>query len=89
VKRFRAAIAKLEALPPESWPEKMIVKRRKRDREFDQRIDSLLKLREQAAKRYDLEGSLIAPRAALESLAAGEFTPDELLMTWQRECLGI
>ena len=34
-------------------------------------------------------GSLIGPRAVLESLAAGDAQPADVLLKWQRECLGM
>ena len=89
VKRFRTAVAALEALPPEEWPEKHTVKRRKRDRDFERRVEDFLKRRDKAAAKFEIEGSLIAARAVLESLAAGEAPAEELLLNWQRECLGI
>jgi uncharacterized protein (DUF433 family) len=52
-------------------------------------VDLLIKDREQAAAKLDIEGSLIAPRAILESLAAGDAQPADVLLKWQRECLGM
>jgi hypothetical protein len=64
-------------------------KRRKRDRDFERKVDVLLAAREQAAAKLDIDGSLIAPRAVLESLAADEVPPAAVLLQWQRECLGM
>jgi uncharacterized protein (DUF433 family) len=47
----------------------------------------MIKTREQVAAELDIEGSLIAPRAVLEALAAGEAQPAEVLLKWQRDCL--
>jgi len=52
-------------------------------------VDALIAAREKAAAKLDIEGSLIAPRAVLESLAAGDVQPAEVLLNWQRECLGM
>jgi hypothetical protein len=41
------------------------------------------------AAKLDIEGSLIAPRAVLECLAAGDAKPADMLLKWQRECLGL
>jgi ribonuclease D len=87
VKRFRAALAAAQELPASEWPERPSGKRRKRDRDFEHKVDVLVKAREEAAAKLDIEGSLIAPRAILESLAAGEAQPEEVLLKWQRECL--
>jgi len=89
LKRLKAAISAAEALPPEEWPHRPTTKRRKRDKDFDRAVDSLLKLRENAATKLDIDSSLIAPRAILESIAAGETTPAEALLNWQRECLAL
>ena len=89
IKRFRETVAALEALKPDQWPERNTAKRRKRDRDFERRVDELVKRREKTAAELGIEGSLIAPRAALESLAAGEAAADELLLGWQRACLKI
>lgn len=88
-KRFLAALATAEAQPEIDWPERASGKRRKRDRDFDRRVDQLIRTREQAAADLEIEGSLIAPRAVLEALVAGEAQPAELLLTWQRERLGL
>ena len=63
--------------------------RRKRVRDFERKVDSLIRTREQAAAKLDIEGSLIAPRAVLESLAAGDAKPTDLLLQWQCACLGL
>ena len=89
VKRYRSAIAAIEALPESEWPERPSGKRRKRDRDFERKVDELIKSREEAAAALDIEGSLIAPRAILESLAAGEAKPADVLLKWQRATLGL
>ena len=89
VKRFRAALAAAQELPESEWPDRPSGKRRKRDNDFERKVDLLIKTREHAAAKLDIEGSLIAPRAVLESLAAGDTQPEEVLLKWQRECLGM
>lgn len=89
VKRFRTALSAAQELPESEWPERPSAKRRKRDRDFEHKVDLLIKDREQAAAKLNIEGSLIAPRAILESLAAGEVLPADVLLNWQRECLGM
>jgi hypothetical protein len=89
VKRFRSAVSAVEQLPESEWPERPCGKRRKRDRDFERKVDLLIKAREDAASKLEIEGSLIAPRAVLESLAAGDAKPADVLLKWQRECLGI
>ncbi|RYD37150.1 MAG: hypothetical protein EOP87_04095 [Verrucomicrobiaceae bacterium] len=87
VKRFREALAGVAALAESEYPERPQGKRRKRDRDFDRKLDQFLKIRETAAAKLDIEGSLIAPRAVLESLAADEAVVEDVLLKWQRECL--
>lgn len=89
VKRYRAMLEAIEALPEADWPERPSTKRRKRDRDFERKVEVLLKAREKAATDLDIEGSLIAPRAVLECLAAGDAQPCDVLLKWQRECLGL
>lgn len=87
VKRFRAALELAQGLPASEWPERPTTKRRKRDRDFERKVDSLIQFREQVASKLDIEGSLIAARALLEAIAAEEVKPSEVLLRWQRECL--
>ncbi len=87
VKRLRAALDAVRALPQAEWPEKPCATRRKRDRDFEKKVDVMVKIREKVAAELDIEGSLIAPRAVLESLAAGEVRCEDVLLKWQRECL--
>jgi ribonuclease D len=85
---LRAALAAAQAVPESEWPERTRSDRRKRDRDFERKVDILLKAREQTAAKLDIDGSLIAPRAVLEALAAGDAEPAEVLLDWQRECFG-
>jgi ribonuclease D len=89
VKRYRSSIAAIQAMAESDWPERACVKRRKRDKDFEKKVDALIKTREQIAAQLDIEGSLIAPRAILEALAAKEVKPSHVLLNWQRECLGM
>lgn len=89
VKRFREALDAVTRQGEGEWPERPQGKRRKRDRDFDRKLDQLLKIRDNLAAKLDIEGSLIAPRAILESLAADEVRPEEVLLNWQLECLDL
>jgi hypothetical protein len=89
IKRFRATVAAINALGQDEWPGRNSVKRRKRDRDFDRKVDELLRIRDETAAKLDLESCLIAPRAVLESIAAGEAKPSELLLKWQLQCLDL
>lgn len=89
LKRFRDALAEVDAMPQFEWPERLKSLRRKRDRDFDRKLEILLKSRDRIATELDIEGSLIAARAALETIASGEAEPAELLLKWQCSCLGM
>jgi ribonuclease D len=89
LKRLRTVLSEVESLQESEWPLRQRAERRKRDRDFESLVDGFLAAREKAANELDIEGSLIAPRAVLESLAAGLVEPSEVLLGWQRRCLGI
>jgi ribonuclease D len=89
IKRFKNTVAAVEALGEDDWPRHPSSKRRKRTRDFERRLDALIADRDRTAGKLDIEGSLIAPRAALESIAAGEADAKELLLQWQLQCLGM
>jgi len=89
LKRLRAAVDAVHEIPESGWPERPTGKRRKRDRDFERMVDSLIKIRENEAAKLDIEGSLIAPRAVLESIAEGDVDASGFLLKWQRECLGM
>ncbi len=88
LKRFHAALDAVNELPESEWPERPTGTRRKRDRDFDRKVDALIKTRETEAARLDIEGSLIAPRAVLELIAEGAAEPADVLLKWQRQRLG-
>lgn len=89
IKRFRASIASIEAQSEAEWPERITTKRRKRDRDFDAHVETLLKARDEAAARLDIDSSLIAARAILEAIAAKEISPSDALLKWQLEQLNL
>jgi len=87
VRRLREALAAVDALPESEYPERPKGIRRRRDSGFDRRLDELLKIRDEVSNELDIDGSLIAARAVLESIAAEESSPEALLLDWQRGCL--
>jgi ribonuclease D len=87
IKRFRQLRETLEAMPESEWPDRAKVLRRKRDRDFEHKVEALIKRRDQAAETLGIEGSLIASRAVLEGVAADEMDPSEVLLKWQLEVL--
>ena len=89
VKRFRATVTAINTLGQDDWPARDAAKRRKRDRDFDRKVDELLHHRDAIATKLDIESCLIAPRAVLETIAANEAKPAELLLKWQLQCLDL
>ncbi len=88
LKRFHTTIDTVRAMSEDEWPLRPKKARAHRPQDFDQKLEELTKRRNTVAESLDIEGSLIAPRAALEAIAGGSASADELLMKWQRECLG-
>lgn len=89
IKRFRSAVAALEGIPADGWPQRLSKPRRKRDRDFDQRVDEMLRKRETVAAELDIDGSLIATRSAIESVAANEASPRDIFLSWQLALMGL
>lgn len=87
LKRFRDMQNEVKALQKSEWPTRPVTKRRKRDRDFDDRVDSLIAKRNSIANSIGIDGSLIASRAVIESIAANESAPADLLMNWQLKLL--
>lgn len=88
-RRLEQALAEARDTPAEDYPERVKGLRRRRDKDFDERVARMIKERNTVAGRLDIEPSLIASRAVIESLAADEPEAQAQLMHWQRECLGM
>jgi len=89
IKAFDQAVAEANATPETDFPQKIRGKRRRKDKEFESRLNNLIAKRNKVAESLDVEGSLIAPRTPLEAMAANIDGAENLLMNWQRELLGI
>lgn len=89
VKRFKEMLEILHALPKSEWPARPVTTRRKRDRDFDARVDEMINHRNKIATALDIDGSLIASRSVIESIASNEAKPADLLMKWQLGLLGL
>ncbi len=88
-KRLTDVLDEARNRKPEEWPEKPRGLRRRRDAEFDARVGKLISLRDGKAAELDIDSSLIAPRSTIESIAEGDAQPEEVLLNWQRACLGL
>lgn len=87
VKNYKAMLGELDSLPKSEWPARPVTQRRKRDKDFDDKVDTIIAQRNRIAEALDIDGSLIASRAAIESIAANEAMPADLLMDWQLKLL--
>jgi ribonuclease D len=88
-KRLSEVLEAARGLDKEAWPEKPRGLRRRRDSEFDARVGRLISARDSKGAELDIDPSLIAPRSIIESIADGESDPAEVLLNWQRFCLGL
>ncbi len=89
VKNFHKAVARARGVAEEDMPQRIKGKRRRKEPQFEQRLDALIAKRDKVAHDLDIEGSLIAPRAILEALAGKHEGAEEMLLYWQRNLLGI
>ncbi|MDP4623504.1 MAG: hypothetical protein NWT08_00055 [Akkermansiaceae bacterium] len=89
VKRYKEAMETLAKLPKSEWPTRPVKKRRKRNSDFDNKVDGLIAQRNSIAAELDIDSSLIISRSVIETLAANEAQPADLLMKWQIELLGM
>lgn len=89
VRRFNETLAELESLPKSQWPSRPVTQRRRRDRDFDNRVDAIIAKRNKIGADLDLDPSLLASRSVIETIAANEGLPEDLLMNWQRELLAL
>jgi len=86
---FREAARRGLDEPESKWP---VLLRRSGTRPSTdtlKRVDELRRRRDKAAEQLGLEPSFIAPRSALEAVAANSTTAASLLVPWQRELLGL
>jgi ribonuclease D len=86
---FRDAAQRALQLPQEEWP---VSRRRFGTRpsaDVVRRSEELRGRRDRAARELELEPAFVAPRAALEAIAADEARATTLLVPWQQQTLGI
>jgi len=88
-KRFDAMLKEEESSREEDYPEKIRGLRRRRDKDFDGKVNELMAQRNKLAEELDIDGSLVASRAMIEAYAADESTLETQWMGWQRKCLGL
>ena len=89
VKKFNEAVTEAQNVAPEDRPQKIRGKRRRKDPDFESRLDKLMAHRDKVAAELDIDSSLIAARAFLEAFAGQNEGAEEQLLPWQRNLLGI
>jgi len=87
IKAFDEAVAKAKAVSEDDMPQRIKGKRRRKDSQFDSRLNKLIARRNKVAEGLDIDGSLIAARVPLEAMAAQIEGAEDQLMNWQRELL--
>jgi len=90
-KRLKDALSQAKGEPQDQWPVRPRGKRRRLDEEFETRVAGLQKIRDTRARELEIDPSLIIARATMEALCVPdtEVQPDDLLLNWQRNILGL
>ncbi len=76
-------------LPEPEWPRRLRRVGIRTTQEMERAAENLRKRRDSAAEALGIEPSFIAPRAAMESIAADETRTTAFLVPWQRELLQV
>jgi ribonuclease D len=84
---FREAAERGLNLPEAEWPLRPKRRGTRPTREMERAAEELRRKRDAVADQHGLEPSLIAPRGALDALAADESRSTALLVPWQRSLL--
>ncbi|MGB6222555.1 ribonuclease D [Haloferula sp.] len=88
-RRLEAALSKAGKQAPTDFPEKIKGLRRRRDSDFENRVNEMLAIRDRKAEELEIDSSLIASRAVIETLMSDDEGADDLLLKWQKECLDL
>ena len=86
---FRSAADRGLALPESEWPVRRRLKGSKPPPETEKAAEALRRRRDAVADKHGLEPSFIAPRGALDAVAADETRSAALLAPWQRSLLDL
>jgi ribonuclease D len=87
--RFQETVRRALAVPETEWPRSVRTPRPRPSREEEERCKQLKTKRDAAAAELQLDPSLIAPKATIESLASQPAETAARMMPWQRELLGL
>ncbi len=86
---FLDAAREALALPESAWPQRPLRLSRTRTPGFDKKVEELRRRRDHHAKELALDPAFIAPRSAIEGIAADPSRSQTLLVQWQRGLLGL
>ncbi len=86
---LHAAAAEALALPEAEWPQRRPRTSKPRTRDFEKRVEELKRRRDSHAEELGLDPSFIAPRSALEAIAADASCSETILVPWQRALLEV
>jgi len=86
---FLAAAREALDLPESEWPQRRPRSNKPRLRDFDKRVEELKRRRDIRAKELDLDASFVAPRSALEAIAADQASSQSVLVEWQCKLLDL
>lgn len=88
-RRLEEAIRKGKAISKEDWPQRPKRKSRRWDEAQEVEFRRHADRRDAVAAELDIDPSMLASRAVIERLVWKEESPEELLLPWQRELLGV
>lgn len=88
-KRLNQTLSEAVVADQSTYPPKLKSPRRRRDPDFETSVNELLKRRDGAAEKLDIEPSLIASRSVIELIATREEMSEEPLLSWQKSLLGL
>lgn len=77
------------ALPESEWPERKRRNGQRPTREMERTAEKLRERRDAVADEHGIEASVIAPRGALDAVAADRARSETLLAPWQRDLLDL
>ena len=86
---FVAAAREALELPESAWPQRPPRLNRVRTPGFDKKVEELRRRRDHHAKELAIDPAFIAPRSALEGIAADPSRSETLLVQWQRDFLAL
>ena len=84
---FRDAAERALRLPESEWPVRRRRSGTRPTREMERAAEELRRRRDAVADKHGLEPSFVAPRGALDAVAADESQSTSLLVPWQRSLL--